>query len=93
MVIPEEKKAELEQAYKQIGKSQKQYRKGIITDGERYNKVVDIWTHAGDKIADGALPHHRVQRRQEQANPLFMMVDSGARGNRSRSSSSPACAA
>ncbi|MGY8688865.1 MAG: hypothetical protein ACKVHP_14170, partial [Verrucomicrobiales bacterium] len=50
MVIPDEKKQQLDNAYKQIGEVEKQYRKGIITDGERYNKIVDIWTHAGDQI-------------------------------------------
>ena len=52
MIIPKEKQTELENAYKQIKQVEKQYRKGIITDGERYNKIIDIWTHAGDEIAN-----------------------------------------
>ena len=52
MIIPKEKQIELDNAYKQIDEVEKQYRKGIITDGERYNKVIDIWTHAGDEIAN-----------------------------------------
>src|SRR5438046_5920904 len=47
MIIPKEKETELENAYKQIRQVEQQYRKGIITDGERYNKIIDIWTHAG----------------------------------------------
>ena len=49
MIIPKEKKIELDHAYKQIAEVEKQYRRGIITDGERYNKVIDIWTHAGEQ--------------------------------------------
>src|SRR5947199_6405917 len=51
MIIPKEKETELENAYKQIRQVEQQYRKGIITDGERYNKTIDIWTHAGDEIS------------------------------------------
>ena len=52
MIIPKEKQVELDHAYKQIAEVDKQYRKGIITDGERYNKIIDIWTHAGEEIAN-----------------------------------------
>src|SRR5206468_2620996 len=59
-----------------------QYRKGIITDGERYNKIIDIWTHAGDEISSvmfRTLEHNEGRR---ELNPVYLMVDSGARGNR-----------
>ena len=84
MVIPTEKQAELKHAYKEIDTVREAVSSsGIITDGERYNKIIDIWTHAGDQISTAALPDARVQRRQgSMANPLYMMVDSGARGNR-----------
>ncbi len=52
MIIPDEKKIELDKAYKQISLVEKQYRSGIITDGERYNKIIDIWTHAGEEISN-----------------------------------------
>src|SRR5881409_686275 len=52
MIIPKEKETELENAYKQVRQVDQQYRKGIITDGERYNKIIDIWTHAGDEISN-----------------------------------------
>jgi DNA-directed RNA polymerase subunit beta' len=61
---------------------QKQYTKGIITDGERYNKVIDIWTAAGDKIASALYRTLEYNDGNEIANPLYMMVDSGARGNK-----------
>ncbi len=82
MIIPDEKKIELEKAYKQIALVEKQYRSGIITDGERYNKIIDIWTHAGEEISNvmfRTLEHNEGRR---EMNPVFLMQDSGARGNR-----------
>jgi len=82
MIIPDEKKTELDKAYKQIALVEKQYRSGIITDGERYNKIIDIWTHAGEEISNvmfRTLEHNEGRR---EMNPVFLMQDSGARGNR-----------
>jgi DNA-directed RNA polymerase subunit beta' len=82
MIIPDEKKLELDKAYKQIALVEKQYRSGIITDGERYNKIIDIWTHAGEEISSvmfRTLEHNEGRR---ELNPVFLMQDSGARGNR-----------
>ena len=61
---------------------EKQYRKGIITPGERYNKVVDIWTHCTDQIANVMLKTLEYNQGKKEYNPLWLMVDSGARGNR-----------
>ena len=52
IIIPKEKQVEIDRAHKQIDEVEKQYRKGIITDGERYNKIIDIWTHAGEEISN-----------------------------------------
>ena len=52
MIIPGEKAKEIQKAHKQIEDVDKQYRRGVITPGERYNKVIDIWTHCTDQIAD-----------------------------------------
>jgi DNA-directed RNA polymerase subunit beta' len=82
MVIPEEKKFELEEAYKKIDVVQKQYRRGIITDRERYNKVIDIWTAAGDNIQNSLFRTLEYNDGKAEPNPLYMMVNSGARGNR-----------
>ncbi len=82
MVIPKEKKKELEIAFAEVAKSNKQYQSGIITNKERYNKIVDIWTHAGDQITKALFQTIEHNEGSELANPLFMMVDSGARGNR-----------
>src|SRR5262245_53263949 len=55
MIIPKEKSQEIETAQKQIAEVEKQHRKGVITSGERYNKIVDIWTHCTDQIS-GVMP-------------------------------------
>ncbi|HYR41739.1 MAG TPA: DNA-directed RNA polymerase subunit beta', partial [Terriglobia bacterium] len=82
MIIPEAKETELQNAYKQIKTVEQQYRKGIITDGERYNKIIDIWTHAGDEISNVMFRTLEHNEGRKEMNPVFLMVDSGARGNR-----------
>src|SRR5207253_2548396 len=82
MIIPKEKQTELENAYKQIRQVEQQYRRGIITDGERYNKGIDIWTHAGDEISSGLFRTLEHNEGRKELNPVYLMVDSGARGNR-----------
>jgi DNA-directed RNA polymerase subunit beta' len=84
MVVPEEKPAVIADAYAQVDKVTKQYRNGVITDGERYQKVVDIWTHATDTIASALYRKIEFNDGKPGASPLFMMVDSGARGNKSQ---------
>ena len=84
MVIPEEKPAVIKDAYEQVDKVTKQYRNGVITDGERYQKVVDVWTQATDTIANALYRKIEFNEGKKKASPLFMMVDSGARGNKSQ---------
>ena len=84
MVIPEEKKGELESAYAEVDDVTKKHRAGVITEGERYGKVVDIWTRASENIANALYRKLEYNEGSEKANPLFMMVDSGARGNKSQ---------
>ncbi len=60
----------------------KQYRKGVITPGERYNKVVDIWTHCTDQISNVMIKTLEQNHGKDEFNPVWLMVDSGARGNR-----------
>jgi len=74
--IPTKKKAIIEEAQKEVDSVGNQYRKGLITDGERYNKVIDIWTHTTEKVSD------LIFKELESFNPLFMMADSGARGSK-----------
>jgi DNA-directed RNA polymerase subunit beta' len=82
MIIPKEKTHEIEAAQKQISEVEKQYRKGVITPGERYNKVIDIWTHCTDQIANVMLKTLENNHGKAEYNPVWLMVDSGARGNR-----------
>src|SRR6185312_2562828 len=92
MIIPKEKQTELENAYKQIRQVEQQYRKGIITDGERYNKIIDIWTHAGDEISSVMFRTLEHNEGRKELNPVYLMVDSGARGNRQQVRQLPVCA-
>src|SRR3954447_16636149 len=82
MIIPKEKTHEIEAAQKQISEVEKQYRKGVITPGERYNKIIDIWTHCTDQIANVMLRTLDNNQGKQEFNPVSLMVDSGARGNR-----------
>jgi DNA-directed RNA polymerase subunit beta' len=82
MIIPKEKGQEIENAQKQIADVEKQYRKGVLTLGERYNKVIDIWTHCTDQIANVMLKTLEHNQGKKEYNPVWLMVDSGARGNR-----------
>jgi DNA-directed RNA polymerase subunit beta' len=82
MIIPKEKEQEIEAAQKQIKEVDKQYRKGVLTLGERYNKIIDIWTHCTDQIANVMLKTLDYNQGKKEYNPVSLMVDSGARGNR-----------
>src|SRR6266550_1819413 len=82
MIIPKEKTQEIETAQKQISEVEKQYRKGVITPGERYNKIVDVWTHCTDQISSVMFKTLEQNQGKKEYNPVFLMVDSGARGNK-----------
>ena len=82
MIIPKEKDQEIKLAQKEIAEVEKQYRKGVITPGERYNKIIDIWTHATDKISNVMLTTLAHNHGKQEYNAVALMVDSGARGNR-----------
>ncbi|MBL9134674.1 MAG: DNA-directed RNA polymerase subunit beta' [Verrucomicrobiales bacterium] len=84
MIIPKEKDQEIASAQRQISDVEKQYRKGVITPGERYNKIVDIWTHCTDQIASVMLKTLENNQGKREYNPVFLMVDSGARGNKAQ---------
>lgn len=78
--IPDEKKKLLEYAEAESKKIRGQFLKGVITEGERYNKIIDIWTAVTDKVADYMLKGLAID--QGGFNPVFMMADSGARGSK-----------
>ena len=90
MEIPKEKAALLAEANAEVKEIEDQYRQGLVTNGERYNKVVDIWGRAGDKIAKAMMDNLSKQKvidrdgnevDQESFNSIYMMADSGARGS------------
>jgi DNA-directed RNA polymerase subunit beta' len=78
--IPSEKETLLEEASERVERFQRAYQTGNITNGERYNKVIDTWTHANSDIADAMVKAMREDR--GGFNPVFMMFDSGSRGSR-----------
>jgi DNA-directed RNA polymerase subunit beta' len=80
VMIPEEKQNYLDSAFKKTQTIQSQYEKGVITDGERYNKIIDIWTHTTSDVADKMFS--RLKNDRQGFNPIFMMADSGARGSK-----------
>ena len=73
--VPEEKKTIIEEAYKQVDNITKQYKRGLITNDERYNAVIKIWSKATDDVKIA------MKNNFEKLNPVYMMSESGARGN------------
>jgi DNA-directed RNA polymerase subunit beta' len=90
IVIPEQKVKLVAAAEKEVKEIQDQYSSGLVTNGERYNKVVDIWSRANDQVAkammeklgsEDATDSRGRKQRQKSFNSIFMMADSGARGS------------
>ena len=90
MLVPTQKQSLIEAAETEVKEIEQQYTSGLVTVGERYNKVVDIWGRAGDQVAKAMmdqLSHQEVKNsegklvKQESFNSIYMMADSGARGS------------
>jgi len=90
MAVPARKGEIISAAEKEVKEIQNQYASGLVTDGERYNKVVDIWSHANDQVAkvmmEGLGSEEAVDKdgnaiQQKSFNSIYMMADSGARGS------------
>jgi DNA-directed RNA polymerase subunit beta' len=93
MKIPKKKEELIQKAYNEVVKVQTQYSQGLITDGERYNKVIDIWAKTSDEIAQEMLKELSIDILRDEkenevsapsTNPIYMMVDSGARGSQTQ---------
>jgi DNA-directed RNA polymerase subunit beta' len=90
MVIPSRKPEILDQAFDQVREIERQYNEGLITEGEKYNKAVDIWAKATEdvaaemmkEIAVREMKHDGDVKRMDSFNPIYMMADSGARGSK-----------
>ena len=90
MVIPRDKQAVLSEAENEVKGIERQYAAGLVTGGEKYNKTVDIWSNANDRIASRMMDelsteivkdHEGKETSQSSFNSIFMMADSGARGS------------
>ena len=90
MLVPTEKQGIIERAETEVKEIAQQYTSGLVTSGERYNKVVDIWGKAGDEVSKVMMAQlskeivtdrHGKQVPQESFNSIYMMADSGARGS------------
>src|SRR5690348_16501431 len=82
MVIPEDKYTLVRDAEKQVINVQQQYLDGAITNGERYNKVIEIWSAITEKVADEMFDVLKQQDKAGAINPIYVMADSGARGSK-----------
>jgi DNA-directed RNA polymerase subunit beta' len=81
LIIPEEKRRLVAEAQDQVKQYEQQYQDGLITQGEKYNKVVDVWSRCTDKVAEEMLKMIRSSGPGEPVNSVWMMSDSGARGS------------
>ena len=90
MLIPAVKEGLIDAASKEVKEIQQQYASGLVTAGERYNKVIDIWGRASDQVGkammenlstDPVTDRHGNETREESFNAIYMMADSGARGS------------
>ena len=88
MIIPKGKSEMVAKARAEIEEIEEKYRKGLITEGERYNMIIDIWTDTNDKLTNKLFEvleendDPKNERSREELNPVYSMVDSGARGSR-----------
>ncbi|MFA9440052.1 DNA-directed RNA polymerase subunit beta' [Uliginosibacterium sp. sgz301328] len=90
MLVPEAKEKIISASEHEVKEIAQQYASGLVTEGERYNKVVDIWGRTGDQVARAMMEHlgqedvvdrHGANVKQESFNSIYMMADSGARGS------------
>jgi DNA-directed RNA polymerase subunit beta' len=90
IVVPEKKQEIIAKAEKEVSNVERQYVSGFVTHGERYNKVIDIWSRTNDQVAKAMMENLSVETvidregkkvTQSSFNPVFMMADSGARGS------------
>ena len=90
MEIPEEKASIIEKAEDEVREIEAQFRSGLVTNGERYNKVIDIWSRTSEMVAKSMMSKIATEKvtnrkgkevEQPSFNPIFMMADSGARGS------------
>jgi DNA-directed RNA polymerase subunit beta' len=80
VIVPEEKEEYVVEGYTQVDEVMSNYNMGFITNNERYNQIIDIWTHTNAKLTQTLL--RRLSSDKQGFNPVYMMLDSGARGSK-----------
>ena len=80
LVVPDEKQEIINKSLEETKRIRKQYQRGVITIGERYNKIVDIWTHATENVSN--VLFEKLQHDRNGFNPVYMMIDAKARGSK-----------
>ncbi|MBC8267371.1 MAG: DNA-directed RNA polymerase subunit beta' [Rhodospirillaceae bacterium] len=81
LVIPDAKEILVSSTEGKVKEYEQQYQDGLITQGEKYNKVVDAWSHCTDQVADAMMKRISTPEKGEQVNAVYMMAHSGARGS------------
>ncbi len=81
LIIPPAKEKLIREAQEKVKEYEQQYLDGLITQGEKYNKVVDVWSNCTEKVAEEMMKAIRTPKKGEPINPVWMMADSGARGS------------
>ena len=80
VIIPKEKEEYVREGYEQVQEVLNNYAMGFLTNNERYNQIIDIWTHVNARLADTLMK--QISADQQGFNPVYMMLDSGARGSK-----------
>ncbi len=80
VMIPEEKAGLVEAGYKEVENIQNSFNFGLITNNERYNQIIDVWTNTNSRLTN--MVTKNIQQDQQGFNPIYMMLDSGARGSK-----------
>ncbi|MBD3320952.1 MAG: DNA-directed RNA polymerase subunit beta', partial [Chitinivibrionales bacterium] len=80
LVVPDTKNEIVNNSVEEVKRIRKQYDRGIITEGERYNKIIDLWTHTTNMVAD--VMDDALAQDKDGFNPVYIMKDSGARGSK-----------
>jgi DNA-directed RNA polymerase subunit beta' len=84
MIVPKAKEALVEETRQRVSEYEQQYADGLITKGEKYNKVVDAWSKCTDKVADAMMDEAKNPLASGELNSVFMMAHSGARGSKNQ---------
>jgi len=80
VIIPEEKEQLIQEGYQEVEEVMNNYNMGFITNNERYNQIIDIWTHVNARLTQCLID--RLSKHKQGFNPVYMMLDSGARGSK-----------